>query len=79
MREISILFVEKLVTALFLKQPTNQPINQSINQSMNRLIVHFTAVCLVVKPLNRSEARVDFVLIQTLLLFTCKSLCYHAN
>ena len=25
------------------------------------LIVHFTVVCLVAKPLNRSEARVDFV------------------
>ena len=42
-------------------------------------IVHFTVVCLVAKPLNRSEARVDFVVIQTLLLFICKSLCYHAN
>ena len=29
----------------------------------------------------RSEARVDFILIQTLLLFICKSFsdCYHAN
>ena len=38
-------------------------------------------LCVVAKPLNRSEARVDFVVIQTqtLLLFVCKSLCYHAN
>ena len=42
-------------------------------------IVHFTVVCLVAKPLNRSEAKVDFVVIQTLLLFISKSLCYHAN
>ena len=35
------------------------------------LIVHFTVICLVAKPLNRSEARVDFVMIQTLLLFIC--------
>ena len=34
---------------------------------------------LVAKPLNRSEARVDFIAIQALLLFVCKSLCYHAN
>ena len=36
-------------------------------------------LCLVAKPLNRSEAKVDLVLIQTLLLFKCKLLCYHAN
>ena len=41
-------------------------------------IVHFTIVCLEAKPLNRSDARVYFVVIQTLLLFICKSLCYHA-
>ena len=29
--------------------------------------------------LNRSEARVDFVVIQTLLLFICKSLFYYAD
>ena len=28
---------------------------------------------------NRSEAKVDLVMIQTLLLFKCKLLCYHAN
>ena len=38
------------------------------------MILHFTVVCLVAKPLNRSEARDDFVVIQTLLLFVCKSL-----
>ena len=43
------------------------------------LIVHFTVVCLVAKPLNRSEAKGDLVMIQTLLLFKCKLICYHAN
>ena len=42
-------------------------------------IVHFTVVCLVAKPLNRSKAKGDLVMIQTLLLFKCKLLCYHAN
>ena len=28
-------------------------------------IVHFTVVCLVARPLNRSEAKVDLVMIQT--------------
>ena len=36
-------------------------------------------MCLVAKPLNRSEAKGDLVMIQTLLLFKCKLLCYHAN
>ena len=44
-----------------------------------RTIVHFTIVHLVAKPLNRSEAKGDLVMIQTLLLFKCKLLCYHAN
>ena len=42
-------------------------------------IVHFTVVCLVAKPLNRSEAKGDLVMIQTLLLLKCKLICYHAN
>ena len=42
-------------------------------------IVHFTVVCLVAKPLYRNEAKGDLVMIQTLLLFKCKLLCYHAN
>ena len=40
---------------------------------------HFTVVCLVAKPLNRNEAKGDLVMIQTLLLFKCKLLCYLAN
>ena len=42
-------------------------------------IVHFTVMCLVAKPLNRNEAKGDLVMIQTVLLFKCKLLCYHAN
>ena len=42
-------------------------------------IVHFTVVCLVAKPLDRSEAKGDLVMIQTLLLLKCKLICYHAN
>ena len=43
------------------------------------VIVHFTVACLVAKPLNRSEVKGDLVMIQMLLLFKCKLLCYHAN
>ena len=42
-------------------------------------IVHFTVVCLVAKPLNRSEAKGDLVMIQTLLLFKGKLPCCYAN
>ena len=44
-----------------------------------RLIDHFTFVDLVTWPLNGSEAGVDLVLIQTSLLFLCKSSCSYAN
>ena len=37
------------------------------------IIVHFTVVCLVAKPFNWNEARVDFRVIETLLIFLCKS------
>ena len=36
------------------------------------LVDHFTVVCSVAWPLNGSEARVDLVLIQTLVLLSCK-------
>ena len=42
-------------------------------------IDHFTVVGLVTRPLNGSEAGVDFVLIQTSLLLLCKSSCSYAN
>ena len=37
-------------------------------------IDHFTVVCLVAWPLNESEAGVDLVLLEILLLFICKFL-----
>ena len=40
---------------------------------------HFTVVCSVTWPLNGSEAGGDLVLIQTLLLLSCKSSCSYAN
>ena len=42
-------------------------------------IVHFTVACLLTKPFKKSEAKGDLVMIQTLLLFKCKLLCYYAN
>ena len=45
-----------------------------LNDALQRQIDHFTVVCLVAWPLNESEAGVDLVLIETLLLFICKFL-----
>ena len=42
-------------------------------------IVHFTVACLVAKPFNRSQAKWDFVMIQTLLLFKRTLPCCYAN
>ena len=38
-------------------------------------IAHFTVPWWVIRPLNRSEARVDFVMIQTMLLLKCNLFC----
>ena len=43
------------------------------------IIDHFTVVCSVTWPLNGNEAEGDLVLIQTSLLFLCKSSCFNAN
>ena len=43
------------------------------------LIVHFTMVCTVTWPLGRSEAGGNLVLIETALLFSCKSFFSYAN
>ena len=40
---------------------------------------HFTVVCLGTKPLSGSEAQVDLVLVQTLLLLICKSFSCYAD
>ena len=66
------IFVNSFKLHLFLLSP------YSIS-CIQLLIVHFTVVCLVAKPLNRNKAKGDLVMIQTLLLFKCKLLCYHAN
>ena len=42
-------------------------------------IDHLTVLCSVTRPLNKSEAWVDLALIQTSLLFLCKSCCCNAN
>ena len=40
---------------------------------------HFTVLCSVTRPLNKSEAGVDLAFIQTSLLFLCESYCCNAN
>ena len=40
---------------------------------------HFLVVCLVTRPLNRNEARVDFVLIQTFMLTFMLFINYYVN
>ena len=40
---------------------------------------HFTVLCSVARPSKESEAGVDLALIQTSLLFLCKSCCCNAN
>ena len=42
-------------------------------------ISHFTVVCLLTWPRIGSEAGGDLVLIQTSLLFICRSYCSYAN
>ena len=56
-----------------------QDISSSHQWKRPKIIGHFTAVCLVTWPLSGSKAGGDLVLIQTLLLFKCKSCCSHAN
>ena len=40
---------------------------------------HSSVLCSVTRPLNESEAKVGLVLIQTSLLFFCKSCCCNAD
>ena len=47
--------------------------------SFHNHIGHFRVVCLVTWPLGGSESGGNFVSIQTLLLFTCRSCCSRAN
>ena len=49
---------------------------QNVFTFTTKPIGHFTVVCLVTWPLSGSEAGGDLALIQTLLLFTCKSFLF---
>ena len=51
--------------------------NEVFNKYNKRPVLkgHFTVVYLVTRPLNRNEAEVDVVLLQTFLFFTCKLSC----
>ena len=51
----------------------SQPAGLHLSRARNS---PFTVVCTVAKPLNRSEAKVDLVMVQTLLLFKYNLLCY---
>ena len=42
-------------------------------------MIHFTVACLVAEPFDRSEAKDDLVMIQTLLYAVCKLPCCYAN
>ena len=50
-----------------------------IDASVFLEIDHFTVPCSVTRPLNESEAGDDLALIQTSLLFLCKSCCCNVN
>ena len=68
--------LQRNFNSLFISQVSH---NFKFQLGMLKIIVHFTVVYLVAKPLNKSKAKVDLVMSQTLLLFKCKLLCYHAN
>ena len=72
--------VFRTILTKFDRSLTDQlvPIHADLQTSASS-IVHFIVVCLVAKPLDRNEAKGDLVMMQTLLLFKCKLLCYHAN
>ena len=72
--------VFRTILTKFDRSLTDQlvPIHADLQASASS-IVHFIVVCLVAKPLDRNEAKGDLVMMQTLLLFKCKLLCYHAN
>ena len=68
--------LQKNFSSFFISQVSH---DSKFQLRMLKIIVNFSVVCLVAKPLNRSKAKVDLVMTQTLLLFKCKLLCYHAN
>ena len=55
---------------------SRRSLSATLPRAVGRLfpyIEHFTVECLVIWPVNENETRVDLVLIETLLLFLCKS------
>ena len=80
--------LQKLIGSLIMVYITGQFYHQGHvtrlrfllnNWVMSLRICHFTVLCSVTRPLNESEAAVEFALIQTLLLFLCKSCCCNVN
>ena len=65
---VLIVYQESLASSLFACLYMHKPQLEVTNR-----IDHFTVVCSVTWPLDGSEARVDFVLIQTSLLLLCKT------
>ena len=57
----------------------NSPIGQILSWTTQCQIGHFTVVCSVPWPLNRRKAGGDLVMLQTFLVFMCKSWYSHAN
>ena len=64
---------------LLITSEASRRISNAHRRTNLQLIDHFTVLCSVTRPLNESEAVVDLALIQTSLLFLCKSCCYNAN
>ena len=64
------------IVCIFHRHPSfkEKPLMAILMTITCHLMDHFTVVCLAAWPLNESEAGVDLVLIETLLLFICKFL-----
>ena len=63
---------------MLVKSPGSEAHDKVVDNNPDR-IDHFTVVSLVTWPWIVSEAGVDLVLIETSLLFICKSCCSYAN
>ena len=67
-------------SGLVIISMTKKGEKSQVTQKIVRLTIdHFTVVCSVPWPLNRSEAGGDLVLLQAFLLYMCKSWYSHAN
>lgn len=67
---------DTLLTQCSLHPGVERPVNCNGLRAILQ-IAYFAVVCLVARPLNRSEAEDDLVMIETLLL--SKVLCFHAK